>query len=169
MDIKEAIKDLYENTELPMMQIATKVGVGSKVVWNYVKKNYSHEYRVSRKAGCYSQSKMGDKNPMLGKHPGNFKGECSDGKGYLTVVRPSWYTVRKGYCRVFKHHVVMCEHLGITTIPKGYCIHHIDGNKTNNSIDNLMLMTMSAHTKLHQQLRYGTVQRLDTEHSTPEE
>ena len=35
------------------------------------------------------------------------------------------------------------------SIPKGYTIHHIDGDKTNNNPGNLMLLTKSNHHKLH--------------------
>lgn len=34
-------------------------------------------------------------------------------------------------------------------IPEGFQVHHIDGDKSNNSIDNLALMTTTAHQKLH--------------------
>lgn len=34
-------------------------------------------------------------------------------------------------------------------IAKGFQVHHIDGDKSNNSIDNLALMTETAHQKLH--------------------
>jgi hypothetical protein len=34
-------------------------------------------------------------------------------------------------------------------IPKGYEIHHLDENKRNNDIDNLLLVDRSAHTTLH--------------------
>ena len=34
-------------------------------------------------------------------------------------------------------------------IPKGYAIHHIDGDKTNNNPSNLMLLTKSNHHSLH--------------------
>jgi hypothetical protein len=34
-------------------------------------------------------------------------------------------------------------------IPNGYHIHHIDGNKANNSLDNLALVTASGHERLH--------------------
>lgn len=41
-------------------------------------------------------------------------------------------------------------------IPKGYEVHHIDLNKINNNIDNLMLLTPSEHTKLHSDLKNGS-------------
>ena len=151
--MKERIKDLYENTQLTLQQIADTVGTSLKIVWRYTKDNYSKEYRTTRKVKNYSVSKLGENNPCLGKRPPNYKGDCFDGKGYLTVCKPTWYTGRPKYARVFKHHIVVCTALGLTEIPRGYCVHHIDGDKTNNSIDNLLLLTLSAHTKLHQSLR----------------
>ena len=35
------------------------------------------------------------------------------------------------------------------SIPKGYVIHHIDGNKDNNNIINLKMLKNSEHIKLH--------------------
>ena len=35
------------------------------------------------------------------------------------------------------------------SIPKGYAIHHIDGDKTNNNPGNLMLLSKSNHHSLH--------------------
>ena len=148
----EDVKTLYETTELTLQEIADKVGTTFSIVWYYVKQNYSIEQRKSRKRLSYQKSKQGNKNPMFGKfgnlHPG-YKGEVSDGRGYLMVLKPEWYTGRKGSKHVFKHSLVMCEHLGLTEIPEGFCVHHIDGNKHNNDIDNLMFLSISAHTKLH--------------------
>lgn len=89
---------------------------------------------------------------MQGKHGKlhhNFTPVVSDAKGYLMVLKPDWYTGRKGSKHVFQHHVVVCENLGITAIPKGWCVHHVDHNPHNNTFDNLVLCTMSDHTRLH--------------------
>ena len=46
------------------------------------------------------------------------------------------------------HRVVMEEKLG-RLLHAGEVVHHIDGNKRNNSPDNLMMMTQSEHARLH--------------------
>lgn len=37
--------------------------------------------------------------------------------------------------------------------PKGYVIHHIDEDKSNNDISNLKMMTISEHAKLHNEIK----------------
>ncbi|QHJ85749.1 MAG: HNH nuclease [Bacteriophage sp.] len=146
------IKYLYENTELTIQQIANQIGSTYKRVYTFVKKNYSSEYRKKRKSISYRNSKLGDKNPMIGKtleQHHNYKGVVSDNKGYLMVVKPDWYTGRKRSKHIFQHHEVVCRNLGITEVPKGWNVHHCDINPLNNSFDNLVLLTMQDHMRLH--------------------
>lgn len=153
------INYLYENTELTLNQIAKKLGTTSWRVWKKVATDYSSEYRRNRKATSYKNSKMGTLNPMSGKTKEthhNYVGDVSDGKGYLMRVRPAWFTGRKGSKHVFVHHLVICEALGMTALPKGWCVHHCDFNPHNNSIDNLVLLTMGDHMKLHRYLAGAT-------------
>jgi hypothetical protein len=42
-----------------------------------------------------------------------------------------------------------CEELKINKIPKGFVVHHIDGDPTNDDIENLALMTHTAHNNIH--------------------
>lgn len=152
------IKTLYENTDLTQQEIADKLGIHWKRVLKFVKENYSREYRKSRKARCYRKSKLGERNPMFGKfgeQHHNFVGEVSDNKGYLMVLKPDWYTGRKSSKHVFVHNVVVCEALGITEIPKGWCVHHCDTNPYNNIYDNLILVTLGDHIRLHHVLLKG--------------
>lgn len=153
MDINQAI----EETTLTLDQISKQLGVSQKRV-RAVWAKYPSDFRRNRKAGCYSRSKQGALNPMLGKvldqHP-RYIGAVSDCKGYLMVVKPEWYTGRRGSHHVFMHSVVMCEHLGITEIPQGWCVHHCDENPHNNVIDNLIMMTMADHMKWHGHVRAG--------------
>ena len=153
------IQHYYENTELTQQQIAQRLGIPWKRVFNFIKANYSAAYRKGRKAKCYRNSKLGDKNPMQGNmleaHP-RYIGLVSDAKGYLLVVKPDWYTGRKRSNHVFAHHIPICEFFGITEIPKGWCVHHCDENPHNNDIDNLVLMLLGDHVRLHQALKGAT-------------
>ena len=153
------INYLYENTELTLQQIANQLGLKLTYVWKKVKQNYSSDFRRNRKISNYRKSKLGTNNLMTGKTKEthhNYLGDVSDGKGYLMRVRPGWFTGRKGSKHIFVHHLVVCEFLDISAIPKGWCVHHCDFNPHNNEIDNLVLLTMGDHMKLHRYLAGAT-------------
>lgn len=153
------IKFYYEETSMTIQQIANKLGIKLNKVWKYTKKNYSKEYRKNRKVKNYCSSKMGDKNPMFGKLAAahhNFVGTVSDNKGYWMQLKPDWFTGRAHSKHVFVHHVVVCESMGLTEIPKGWNVHHCDHNPENNHFDNLVLITMGDHMKLHWVLKGAT-------------
>lgn len=65
------------------------------------------------------------------------------------------YIIDHGYNReksgAFQHRVVMENHLNRKLL-KHEIIHHIDGNKSNNDINNLWLTNLSDHTKAHKSL-----------------
>jgi hypothetical protein len=151
----KCISQLYEligENPLTLGEIALVLDLSYSTVFRYVKRTYSKEIRDMRKKLCYSYSKLGGKNPMTGKYSElhhNYKGIISDGKGYLMALKPDWYTGRKGCKHVFVHHLVICKALGLTEIPAGFCVHHIDKDPTNNDLSNLQLMTLAAHTRLH--------------------
>ena len=78
-----------------------------------------------------------------------------DSHGYIQVyVGPasSDKCLHKGlghYCGSVREHIlVMTEHIG-RPIKKGEVVHHIDGIKSNNSIDNLQLMSVDEHNACH--------------------
>ncbi len=157
--MRDEIIKLYETTELTLEEIGSKFNLTRCQVSWIINKQFTKEFRKERKKICYRNSKLSGKNPMSGKvrelHP-NYIGDVSDGKGYIMCLKPIWYTGRRGCKHVFKHHIVMCEHLGITEIPAGFHVHHIDGNKINNEINNLSLLTAGAHNRLHQLERATT-------------
>ncbi len=77
-------------------------------------------------------------------------GEFKDNEGYIRVYRPEHPNAQsRGY--VPKHRLVMEEHLG-RKLKEEEVVHHIDGDKENNDIDNLVLFpTNGAHTAFHWQ------------------
>jgi hypothetical protein len=155
------LRELYETTELPLAALATEVGSSYKVVQKYVAQHYTQEQRKERKHRTYRNSKLGDKNPMTGKsgaeHHNYIGGVVSDGKGYLMALKPEWYTGRPGSNYIFQHVLVMCEALGLSELPGGFVVHHVDHNPTNNDLNNLALLTSSAHSRLHSRERATTI------------
>lgn len=146
------LKELFETTDLTQDEIGLRLGLTRKQVWRRLTKLYTSDELRERKRRCYSKSKQGDKNPMFGKvkeQHHNYLGQISDGKGYLLILKPEWFTGRKGTRHIFYHHYIICKHLNITEIPKGCVVHHRDGDTHNNDISNLQLMTNSEHRKLH--------------------
>lgn len=151
-ELIQLVCGLYANTNMRQEDIVKEAKIEYYVYKMILDDNFTKEYQDQRKARLYSVSKLGDKNPMTGKcgeqHP-RYNEFVEDGNGYLMILKPDWYTGRAGSKYVFYHSVVMCQALGITEIPKGFIVHHIDGDKMNNDINNLALTTISGHGKIH--------------------
>lgn len=68
-------------------------------------------------------------------------------KGYVMEYHPDHPRADKnGY--VFAHIVAYEKHTG-TIVPGGFVVHHINGLKTDNSPQNLAMITREEHTILH--------------------
>lgn len=163
-DTVNLVCNLFETTMTSLKDICDTANIEYWEMQDILKSNFTQYQIDRRKSKMYAKSKKGNKNPMKGKcgvnHP-NYRGVIDDGNGYSMILKPEWYTGRKGSKHIFLHHAIICEYLGLTEMPKGFCVHHIDGNKKNNDISNLCLLSMGAHTKLHQiQNRMCKVQRL---------
>jgi hypothetical protein len=67
--------------------------------------------------------------------------------GYTELFMP-WHpnALRSGYIR--EHVWVMSRMVG-SPVPKGFEVHHMDGDKQNNSPSNLMLCTRAQHQHMH--------------------
>lgn len=63
-------------------------------------------------------------------------------KGYYRIT-----SVKEGNCGKYLHRLIYEKYKG--DIPKGYVVHHINGNRIDNSIENLELLTRTDHSKLH--------------------
>lgn len=139
-DQEEEIIALFKCTNTPLMAISKEVKLDYLGVEYILRKHFSEEEINTR------EFKLKHKKPMHGKQKSEI---VSDGNGYLITRKPDWYTGRARSDYIFYHSVVMCEALGITEIPKGFAVHHIDHNPLNNDISNLALLAMGAHSKLH--------------------
>lgn len=69
-------------------------------------------------------------------------------KGLLYKKTDKYYYRSGKHCRViYLHREVYEDFYG--EIPKGYVVHHKDGNKINNSPDNLEIIKRGDHSRLH--------------------
>jgi len=73
-------------------------------------------------------------------------------RGGKSITPEGYVYIRdgKGY-RILEHRHVMEQHLG-RLLEKNEVVHHIDGDKTNNNINNLFVCTMSAHRTIENHL-----------------
>ena len=110
----------------------------------------------SRYSQLLSDSQLGTSNTMSERygisHP-RYVSVSKDGHGYLTVRTPRWWNADKKADRTFLHHFIYCTHNMLDRVPEGYVIHHVDCDKSNNSIRNLLLCTASQHSLIHAQLK----------------
>ncbi|KKN90823.1 hypothetical protein LCGC14_0224060 [marine sediment metagenome] len=88
---------------------------------------------------------------VSGKNHHQWKGGRVIKNGYIRVYSPE-HPYRDYDRYVAAHHLIMEKKIG-RYILKGEEVHHINGDKLNNNIDNLFLSTKREHAALHQQLQ----------------
>lgn len=103
-------------------------------IWKDIK-DWEGIYRISNK-GRLASNKSGKWNVLSNV---NSKG------GYFSVVLK--YNGKKRYARI--HRLVYETFVGVIPNGKRYHIHHKDGNKQNNILENLELVDCSIHHSIH--------------------
>lgn len=68
-------------------------------------------------------------------------------RGYKEIWVGPDYPYRK--TTWLREHIAVMERHIEKRIPKGMVVHHIDGSKTNNQLDNLLLCTVEQHNNCH--------------------
>lgn len=72
-----------------------------------------------------------------------------DERGYVRLYVGDTHPYAGAYGGAIREHIVVMEnHLG-RALTKGEVVHHIDGDKLNNDIDNLDLCTVQEHNACH--------------------
>lgn len=83
-----------------------------------------------------------------GERSGNFKGyRRRSTKGYVLIYEPD-HPLADKRGQVMEHRLVIENALGCV-LSKKFDVHHINGVKDDNRIENLCVMTHKAHTILH--------------------
>lgn len=130
---RDCLSKEYETKSI--REISSELDISPVVIRRYFKK-YGIEFKPTREA----QGSKGEKN-------GRWSGGRHIHNGYIEVYAPDHPHKNKRNC-VYEHQLVMEKHIG-RYLEDGEVVHHKDLCKTNNSIENLQLMTNSEHTRLH--------------------
>jgi hypothetical protein len=151
----QAVLGLYlgDVTRPTIASIAESLDTTFHNVQHIVKMHVPAETLKREQALRYSRSKMSEKNPMQGKcgeQHHNFIGLVEDGHGYLMRKVAGKY--------VLEHRRVLAEALGLSELPGGFDVHHINEDKQDNRLDNLALVTSSGHRALH--AKWSPLQKL---------
>ena len=136
----EEFKDylIFEYKDNSIRQIAHKLNVRQGAIRKYFKK---YNIPFKEKKDTY----------LRGAKAPNWNGGRHMHNGYIEIYAPKHPHKNKRNC-IYEHQKVMEDYLG-RYHEKGEVVHHKDLCKTNNNIENLQLLTMSEHSKLHAKLR----------------
>ena len=69
------------------------------------------------------------------------------GKKWKQEKNTGYYVCTSGNRK--RLHIAIWEHEHGVEVPKGCVIHHLDWNKTNNNINNLICLTVAEHERIH--------------------
>ena len=107
------------------------------------KKAYSLGLRKTKDIESQNRS-----NARKGEKSASWKGgRKRTNKGYISIMMPEHRRAdANGYAL---EHIVVFENACGITIPDDCCIHHLNGIKDDNRIENLCMMQRKAHTVFH--------------------
>lgn len=150
--------DLYQSG-CSMPEISKKLGMALSTIRYRLNKagilrSRKDGIRLASKRGRLGSGNRGKKVVFSEEHKKNIsKAKKGVGRGYR-LNGNGYYEYTMGEHKGRHIHVVKMEKLIGRRIHRNECVHHKDKNKTNNSVENLELMTLSEHAKLHAKENY---------------
>lgn len=131
---KDTLEKVYNHFK-SLSKTADYFGVSKKLILNHMKRFDIPRYKPPKK----------EKIVKINTY---HKGYIITWNGYKQVKAPidHPYKDRAGYIR--EHRLVMEQYLGRYLEPNEE-VHHLDGNKLNNDIDNLVVLTKQEHRRIH--------------------
>jgi len=140
---KEWLSEKSEEEKLTMAEIAKLCGLSRSTVYKYLKK-----YNIP----IHSIKEVREKGKFIGKKAPGWKGGRHIYGGYVEVwISPdSPFALMANGNHIVEHRLVMAKHLN-RCLESWEIVHHINGIKTDNRIENLELVKVSEHYILHRQ------------------
>ncbi len=121
------------------------------------KKSNTQGYTICRPCSCAKNAflRRGKTSPLKGKiFPTKRKERHISWKGGRYVSSDGYWVVYVSSKEYKKEHILIMEESLGRKMEIGEQVHHIDGNKLNNNLENLYVVkNNSEHKKLHQQLQ----------------
>ena len=109
-----------------------------------------HRAKISAALKGVKHTKERIENAPRGESHKKWKGGRRLLRGYIRILSPNHpFSSLDGY--VFEHRLVMEAHIGRHLLPNEI-VHHINGNHSDNRIENLMLFSKTGeHTRWHRE------------------
>lgn len=136
---RNILYNLYWNDNFSLFQIATKFKVTQPTVTQWFKRfkiktrNNKEAAQIAKKVG-----RITNKNQFVSG-------------GYMWIYKPDYHRSHKGYTQ---EHLFIWEQKNKKQLPRGFVIHHKDGNKLNNNLDNLILLSRREHYIIEKKIKY---------------
>ena len=153
VDEQKSILDIHRDKHIPISTVRNILFAAKKL------RTVAEAFSIAKKKNKFSSRKGIKKGPMAKETKDklrekafrrgdlNAKGKSKKPSGYIVITRGK----NKGR---LEHIVVIEEALG-RKLEKNEVVHHIDGNKENNDISNLMVMDYREHARMHALMKNG--------------
>ena len=156
-------KELYISG-LSIPEVSEKTGIARSTIRFRLKKlgllrSRKEAICIARDKGRLGTGMLGKKRVFTDEHKDRIR-KSKTGVGCGLSKKPNGYIeLTMGENKGRLAHVVLIEEKIGRRLFAYECVHHKDGNKSNNDIENLELMTRSAHSRLHALERLENINR----------
>ncbi len=140
----EELRHLYWDENMSMAMLAKGVGIATGHInwlfdkWHIPKRNKSESLKLALKVGRA-------KRPLR-EQSSNFKtGRLITSQGYVAILQDNHPRGRIARNYVFEH-ILVWEKAHGRPLPEGWCVHHLNGIKSDNRAENLQGMPRKNHS-----------------------